>query len=210
MAKSLIVTGTTYWQQQVWSHPICYFITHENHSPQLVELINNQWYGLFVLNSHWATWSSLLISTPDVVGLGQYQPPSSTQIIIRPQSHSSFCAPSAASSSSSSSTASAHTASSIGSNAPTSPAVQALPPSIHMLIVASNLALPSTAPTMSVNATTTAPTPTNGLKGIAPAIFTGDQSCADNFLNKFWRYKLLNRNNDSMSVPFYRVLTMLS
>ena len=91
-----------------------------------------------------------------------------------------------------------------------SPAVQALPPSIHVLIVAPNLALPSTAPTMSVNATTMAPAPTNGLKGIAPAILISDQSCADNFLNEFWSYKLLNRNNDSMSVPFYRVLTMLS
>ena len=122
------VKGTAYWQQQVWSCPACYFVNHENHSLQPVELINNQWYGLYILNNHWATQTSLLVSTPDVVGLGQYQPPSSTQIIVRPQSCRSFCAPSPSSSSSRSSTASAHTASSTGSNAPMSPAVQALPP----------------------------------------------------------------------------------
>ena len=83
-------------------------------------------------------------------------------------------------------------------------------PSIHMLIIAPNPALLSTAPTISVNATTTVPAPTNSLKGVTPAIFTGDQSCGDNFLNEFQRYKLLNWNNDSMSVPFYRVLTALS
>jgi hypothetical protein len=49
---------------------------------------------------------------------------------------------------------------------------------------------------MSVNATTTSTSPpTNGLKGVAPAIFDGKRSQADNFLNKFHRYKLLNRKN---------------
>jgi hypothetical protein len=64
---------------------------------------------------------------------------------------------------------------------------------------------------MSVNATTTTGTPpTNGLKGTAPAIFNGDRSQSDMFWNEFWHYHLLNRNNESISIPFYRVLTVLS
>ena len=63
---------------------------------------------------------------------------------------------------------------------------------------------------MSVNAIVTTPAPLNGLKGIAPAIFNGNQSHAENFLNQFCQYKLLNQNNESFSVLFYRVLTALS
>jgi hypothetical protein len=64
---------------------------------------------------------------------------------------------------------------------------------------------------MSVNATTTTGvTPTNGLKGVAPAIFNGERSKSDSFWNEFRRYRLLNRNNKAISTPFYRVLTVLS
>jgi predicted ABC-class ATPase len=64
---------------------------------------------------------------------------------------------------------------------------------------------------MSIDATNIAPPPQNGgLKGIAPSIFTGDRSKTETFLNEFWRYRLLNRNNESIRVPFYRVLTALS
>lgn len=64
---------------------------------------------------------------------------------------------------------------------------------------------------MSANVTTTAPVnpPSNGLKGIAPAVFNGTQSCAENFLNEFWRYKLLNCTSDTMNIPFYGILTAL-
>jgi hypothetical protein len=65
--------------------------------------------------------------------------------------------------------------------------------------------------TMSVNTTTTAThSPSNSLKGIAPAIFNGDRSKSDSFWNEFCRYRLLNRSNKSISVPFFRVLTALS
>jgi hypothetical protein len=64
---------------------------------------------------------------------------------------------------------------------------------------------------MSVNVTTTAGTPpTNGLKGVALLIFNGDRSKSDSFWNGFRRYRLLNQKNESISVPFYRVLTALS
>jgi hypothetical protein len=65
---------------------------------------------------------------------------------------------------------------------------------------------------MSANVTTVAPTRTssNGLKGTAPAVFTGDRSRSESFWNEFRRYRLLNRNNESISIPFFRVLTALS
>jgi hypothetical protein len=64
---------------------------------------------------------------------------------------------------------------------------------------------------MSVNITTTmGTTPLNGLKGVTPAIFNGDRSKSDSFWNEFRRYRLLNRKNKSISIPFYRVLTALS
>jgi hypothetical protein len=65
---------------------------------------------------------------------------------------------------------------------------------------------------MSANVTTVAPvhTPSNGLKGTAPAVFNGDRSRSESFWNEFRRYRLLNRNNESISIPFFRVLTALS
>jgi hypothetical protein len=66
---------------------------------------------------------------------------------------------------------------------------------------------------MSANVTTVAPTHTpssNGLKGTAPAVFTGDRSRSESFWNEFRRYRLLNRNNESISIPFFRMLTALS
>ena len=59
--------------------------------------------------------------------------------------------------------------------------------------------------------TTSAPINGGGaLRGTPPNVFNGDRSKSDIFWNEFWRYKLLNRNNDAMSVPFSRVLTALS
>jgi hypothetical protein len=66
---------------------------------------------------------------------------------------------------------------------------------------------------MSANVTTVASTHTpssNGLKGTAPAVFTGDRSHSESFWNEFRHYRLLNRNNESISSPFFRVLTALS
>jgi len=65
---------------------------------------------------------------------------------------------------------------------------------------------------MSANTTTVATigNPPSGLKGVAPVIFQGNRDRADNFMNEFRRYKLLNRNNETINIPFYRVLTALS
>jgi hypothetical protein len=66
---------------------------------------------------------------------------------------------------------------------------------------------------MSANVTTIAPThapSSNGLKGTAPAVFTGDRSQSKAFWNKFCHYCPLNQNNNSISIPFFRVPTALS
>lgn len=71
--------------------------------------------------------------------------------------------------------------------------------------------LPLNPPDMSTSATTVIPNPpTNGIKGITPAIFDGKRNCAKNFLNEFCQFKLLNRKNKSFSILFYHVLTALS
>jgi hypothetical protein len=64
---------------------------------------------------------------------------------------------------------------------------------------------------MAANVTNLGNTPSNGgMKGTAPTIFNGDRSRSDLFWNEFRRYQLLNRNNESIKIPFYRVLTALS
>jgi hypothetical protein len=71
--------------------------------------------------------------------------------------------------------------------------------------------LPLDPPDMSASATTVSLNPpTNGIKGVAPAIFDRKQSRTENFLNEFHQFKLLKRKNKSFSIPFYRVLTALS
>jgi hypothetical protein len=67
---------------------------------------------------------------------------------------------------------------------------------------------------MSIAATTATavpPTPSNGgLRGVPPTVFDGTRSRADEFWAQFRRYKLVNRNHDSMTKPFDRVLTALT
>jgi hypothetical protein len=63
---------------------------------------------------------------------------------------------------------------------------------------------------MSVNNTATVNSPSSRFKGIAPNIFMGDHSHLDAFWNEFHRYRMLNQQNDTMSTPFYHILTALS
>jgi hypothetical protein len=112
--------------------------------------------------------------------------------------------PSGLSSSSGFSTVSAHTAQSVSSiHNPNSPVVQTPPLSIDAAaILFSSKAPPDNTPiqppsppdvNMSVNATTTTGTaPSNGLKGIVPAVFIRDCLHLDTFWNKFHQYHLLN------------------
>jgi hypothetical protein len=88
------------------------------------------------------------------------------------------------------------------------PSIDTLVASINP-IVSLQGTLPLNPPNMSVNNTTTN-APSGGFKGIAPNIFTGDHSRSDAFWNEFCHYRMLNRQNNAMSIPFYRILTVLS
>jgi hypothetical protein len=114
---------------------------------------------------------------------------------------------------------SAHSAVSVQSiHKPNSPAIENPIVSIQSITSSFgpiNIDTPTEAPDidMSANITTVAPThapSSNGLKGTAPAVFTGDCSRSEAFWNEFHRYRLLNRNNDSINIPFFCMLTALS
>ena len=87
-------------------------------------------------------------------------------------------------------------------------------PTITPAIIASAIAQPPpvTAPPANPPAHMAGnPPPTTGsLRGVPPNVFTGNHSRSEAFLNKFRRYRLLNKNNEVISNPFTRVLTALS
>jgi hypothetical protein len=115
-------------------------------------------------------------------------------------------------------TISAHTAQSVETtHKPNSPAVTEPPPTITSVTALFGPIDPPNDPpidpntTMSINATITSPNPpNNGMKGMAPSIFNGDCSHSEAFWNEFCCYRLLNCNNKSVKVLFFRVLTALS
>ena len=226
----LHVKGNAQWEQPSRTRPPCYYVHPEGRPPQAVEFINNHWYGVSVIQGQFAVRQSHTITDPASLGLGwwstsdpahpEYQQP-------RALSRSTFrFTQTSDSSSSGSSTASAHTAQGetqpyqpINVDTPLSPIVSDPEPSIDAITAGLETTaslqgtLPLDPPNMSVNASTVAPTgnpSSGGMTGIAPAIFDGKRSNAENFLKAFRRYKMMNENNNVMSVPFLRILTALS
>ncbi|KAH9009604.1 hypothetical protein EDB85DRAFT_2162508 [Lactarius pseudohatsudake] len=57
---------------------------------------------------------------------------------------------------------------------------------------------PTSAPVPPTPTPMATPTTSGGLRGLPPAIFTGDRSKSDQFLRDFRRFKILNRTNDIM------------
>ena len=207
-----------------------------SHNPEPVELINNEWYGLTYVTCElqYYTRRNLRISPINVVGAGywhitdpqhpQYQAPPS-RAASRSEYRSTPGTFDSSPESDHESTVSAHTAEDTSSHQPiyvdppTPPNVPDIKPSLDTITTGLERtatlqgSLPLDPPTMSVNTTTTVPTgsPSNGsMTGIAPAIFDGKRANAENFLNQFRRYKLMNEGNKVMSEPFLRILTALS
>ena len=185
------VKGTAEWHSRGPSGAGYYIPQHHSPSNSLepIEFINNRWFGLSVRNRQHFTQANLAIDISNIFSLGYWN----TSDPQHPDNQT--------------------TQSSSAPLPPTGPPVDIPDPTT--LSISTIAPVTSTAPapdpaTMSVNATMVAPTPSNGLKGIASTIFTGDRSKADTFMNEFRRYRLLNRNNESISIPFYRVLTALS
>jgi hypothetical protein len=219
------VKGVAKWNNKGIFSP-GYYIPQEftpTNAREPVEFINNSWYTLIVQGNKILCKGSEAIPRENTIGLGywkitdpqhpNYQAPIKVDIPSRPASRSTFRAP--IESDSESSTASAKSFQTIHEpNSPVhsdpAPTIDAIVASIDSTISLSGT-LPLDPPDMSASATTVSLNPpTNGIKGVAPAIFDGKRSRAENFLNNFRQFKLLNRKNESFSIPFYRVLTALS
>jgi hypothetical protein len=198
------VKGPAQWLTQPGRAP-GYYATSKSNKLEPVEFINNEWYllaysqntfgtrtGLVLERGHWnlGYWHLTDPQHPD------YANPAHTT------TRTGYCYdPSGfTSDSSGSSTASAHSAVSVQSvHDPNSPAVHTPLLSIDAATASFGpTAPPETMPahppsptdvTMSANVTTVSGTsPTNGLKGVTPVIFNGDQSKSDSFWNEFCRY----------------------
>jgi hypothetical protein len=217
------VKGTVKWNRPNRGYYIPQHLT-SNNSLEPVKFINNRWYELRYDSSArtFYTQENLVIPIQNVFGIGfwnvtdpqhpEYQPPS------RAPSRTAFrFTPGAfdnSDSSEGSDTVSAHSA--VSAQSTHSPATEnPTISSITSVFGPINVNAPTETPDidMSANVTTVAPAhapPSNGLKGTAPAVFNGDRSRSESFWNEFRRYRLLNWNNDSISIPFFRVLTALS
>jgi hypothetical protein len=216
------VKGNVEWNRPNRGYYIPQHLT-SNNSLEPVEFINNHWYELRYDASArtFYTQENLVIPVQNIFGIGywnvtdpqhpEYQPPSRT-----PSRTSFRFTPGAFDSSDSSEgsdTISAHSAVSVQSThlpATENPTISSITSAFGPVNVDTPIETPDV--DMSANVTTVAPvhTPSNGLKGTAPAVFTGDRSRSESFWNEFRRYRLLNRNNESISIPFFRVLTALS
>jgi hypothetical protein len=219
------VKGTVEWNRPNRGYYIPQHLT-SNNALEPVEFINNRWYKLkYDASAHtFYTQENLVIPVQNIFGIGywnvtdpqhpEYQPisraPSRTTFRFTPGAFDN------SDSSEGSDTISAHSAVSIQStHSPTTENPTASIRSITSVFGPINVDTPTETPDvdMSANVTTVAPVhapPTNGLKGTAPAVFNGDRSRSESFWNEFRHYRLLNRNNDSISIPFFRVLTALS
>jgi hypothetical protein len=217
------VKGTIEWNRPNRGYYIPQHLT-PNNALEPVEFINNHWYELRYDASArtFYTQENLVIPIQNVFGIGywnvtdpqhpEYQPPS------RAPSRTAFrFTPGAfdnSDSSEGSDTVSAHSAVSVQSThlpVTETPAIHSITSTFGPINIDAPIETPDI--NMSANVTTIAPThapSSNGLKGTAPAVFTGDRSRSESFWNEFRRYRLLNRNNESISIPFFRVLTALS
>ena len=187
------VKGTAEWINRGPSGPGYYIPQH--HSPRNslkpIEFINNQWFRLSVRNRQHFTQANLAIDISNIFSLG-YWTTSNPQHPDNQETQSSSSAPLPLFNPP------------IIIPDPTMLSISAITPVTHSAPV------PAPDAAMLVNVTITTPVPSNSLKGIAPTIFNGDRSKAETFINKFRQYHLLNQNNESISIPFYRVLTTLS
>jgi hypothetical protein len=222
------VKGTVEWNRPNHGYYIPQHLT-SNNSLEPVEFINNRWYELRYDASArtFYTQENLAIPVQNIFGIGFWNVTDPQH----PKHQPTSCAPSRTTfrftpgafdnsdSSEGSDTVSAHSAVSAQSiHEPSSPPLENPIASIQTITSSFgpiNIDAPIETPDidMSAHATTVAPThipSSNGLKGTAPAVFTGDHSRSESFWNEFRRYRLLNRNNESISIPFFRVLTALS
>ena len=214
------VQGTAIWTQPP-NAAAGYYCLINGHN-EAIEFINDQWHGLAYnpVRNQFSTRRRNAIARENDLGLGWWLPTDPTHPDYRAPSRTGFrFNPTSSDSSSSSTTVSVHSAQSIQStHEPQSPAVPTPVPSLiatiatitPQIVPITTAPAPITAPVMAAPAPPVQPPTTGGLRGVAPTVFDGTRSQADEFWAQFRRYKLVNRTHDSMTKPFDRVLTALT
>ena len=66
----LHIKGNAQWEQPSRTQPPCYYVHPEGRPPQAVELINNQWYSVSVIQGQLAIRQSHILTDPASLGLG--------------------------------------------------------------------------------------------------------------------------------------------
>ena len=227
----LHVKGTAYWVNHS-TRPSGYYYEEPEQEPVPVEFINDAWHILHFVSTErfYGTRASYRVKPDDpIVGLGKWyendpaNPNNQITPIVQIQTTNltDYRAPSPEHSESEPENQPTETWG--PQNEPFDEAVVAPGPLDEALaaaldpIVSLQGSLPLDPPqqeTMSVNVTTTAPTSNppsvGGMRGVPPTMFDGTRSHADDFWGQLRRFKMVNRNHESMKVPYDRVLTALT
>ena len=223
------VKGTAYWVNHS-SRQSGYYYEEPGKEPVPIEFINDAWYLLHFVSTEriYGTRASYRVDPNDQnVALGRWyeNDPANYQITptaqVQTTNLTDYRAPSPSHSESEPENQAAETWG--PQNEPFDEVIVAPGPLDEVLadalgpIVTLQGSLPLDPPqpeTMSVNVTTAVSAPSapsnGGMRGVPPTIFDGTRSNADDFWGQFRRFKMVNRNHDSMKVPYDRILTALT
>ena len=223
------VKGTAYWVNHS-SRQSGYYYEEPGKEPVPIEFINDAWYLLHFVSTEriYGTRASYRVDPNDQnVALGRWyeNDPANYQITptaqVQTTNLTDYRAPSPSHSESEPENQAAETWG--PQNEPFDEVIVAPGPLDEILadtlgpIVTLQGSLPLDPPqpeTMSVNVTTAVSAPSapsnGGMRGVPPTIFDGTRSNADDFWGQFRRFKMVNRNHDSMKVPYDRILTALT
>ena len=223
------VKGTAYWVNHS-SRQSGYYYEEPGKEPVPIEFINDAWYLLHFVSTEriYGTRASYRVDPNDRdVALGRWyeNDPANYQITptaqVQTTNLTDYRAPSPSHSESEPENQAAETWG--PQNEPFDEVIVAPGPLDEILadalgpIVTLQGSLPLDPPqpeTMSVNVTTAVSAPSapsnGGMRGVPPTIFDGTRSNADDFWGQFRRFKMVNRNHDSMKVPYDRILTALT
>jgi hypothetical protein len=199
------VKGTAKWSTRHHATP-GYYLTSDTGSAEPIEFVNNAWYGLTFYHKEklFTTRPSYLIAHTNKWGLGYWYE-------TDPQ-HPNYKAPTPPTIIQDDTEPLEYT------DAPAIPLSDTHPelPGTHPEFLKEKESITDTQTHIHTTdmtdstARSTTVAPQTSLKGVAPDIFTGDRSRSDEFLNQFRRFKLVNKHNDTMKIPFFRILTALS
>ena len=202
------VKGIAQWGS-IDGHPATYYIAHpsEVNKYVAVEFINDRWYTLswFTRDSLYATRKTYVISKDNnTVGLGWWNETDPAHPSYKPGISRAGYRFEPLRTTTPTTT---HTTTKANVTHIEEPNIEIFepPPQIPAQNPQTNMAANAT-----IMNPANVPSPTTGLLGVPPPIFDGTRAKANVFWATFNHYKLLNRNNISISNPFNRILTALS